>query len=90
MGKKVFIIYEKDKGKRCLLIMDKAASHISKDSIAFLDANKVNYVLIPLGMTPVCQPLDISVNKVFQDNVKFLFEKERLYYDNINPKIKSK
>ena len=70
--------------------MDKAASHISKDSVVFLGANKVNYVFIPSGMTPACQSLDISVNKIFKDNVKFLFEKERLYYDNINPKIKLK
>ena len=41
-------------------------------------------------MTPACQPLDISVNKFFKDNAKFLFKKERLYYDNINSKIKLK
>ena len=41
-------------------------------------------------MTQAYQPLDISVNKVFKDNVKFLFKKDKLFYDNINPKIKLK
>ena len=27
-------------------------------------------MLIPAGMTPECQPLDISVNKVFKNNIK--------------------
>ena len=39
-------------------------------------------------MTPYCQPLDISVNKIFKDNIKLIFEKDRLFLDNINPKIK--
>ena len=41
-------------------------------------------ILIPAGMTSICQPLDISVNKVFKDNIRLLFEKERLFYDNMN------
>lgn len=53
-----------------------------------LDKYKIAYLLIPSGMTPYCQPLDISVNKSFKDNIKILFEKDRLIMDNINPKIK--
>ena len=41
-------------------------------------------------MTPICQPLDIAVNKVFKDNVKLLFEKEWLYLDGLNNQIKLK
>jgi len=41
-------------------------------------------------MTPIYQPLDIEVNKVFKDNVKLLFEKERLYLNGLNNQIKLK
>lgn len=41
-------------------------------------------------MTPVCQPLDISVNKIFKDSLKFKFEKHRLNLDKLNGKIKLK
>ena len=39
-------------------------------------------------MTPECQPLDILVNKKFKDNIKYLFEENRLFFNNLNPKIK--
>lgn len=40
----------------------------------FLKEKDINYVLIPEGMIPECQPLDISINKVFKDNLKIKFE----------------
>ena len=88
--KAVFLPYEKEYGEKCLLIMDKASSHISKDSLSILEEKKINYVLIPGGLTSECQPLDISVNKIFKDNLKLRFEKERLLYDILNNKIKLK
>jgi hypothetical protein len=41
-------------------------------------------------MTPEFQLLDISVNKKFKDivNIKYLFEENRLFFKNLNPKIK--
>ena len=80
--KLVFLPYEKEYGEKCLLIIDKALGHISKDSLSFFDGNKINYVLIPGGITCECQPLDEAVNKVFKDQVKLLLEKDRLFYDN--------
>ena len=68
--KEIFIPYEKEYGDKCLLLLDKASGHILKDSLSFLEEKNINYVLIPAGMTPICQPLDIAVNKVFKDNVK--------------------
>jgi len=41
-------------------------------------------------MTPICQPLDIGINKFFTDNIKLLFEKNRYFYDNLNKNIKLK
>ena len=39
-------------------------------------------------MTSLLQPMDISTDKVFKDNIRYLFEIDRLLYVNINPKIK--
>ena len=39
-------------------------------------------------MTALLQPMDISTNKVSKENIRYLFEKDRLLYDNINPKVK--
>ena len=45
-------------------------------------------MLIPPGTTSLLQPLDLSVNKIFKDHIRLLFEQNRLLYDNVNPKIK--
>ena len=86
----MFKKYEKSIGSKCLLIMDKASSHISKEAIIFLEENNISYNLIPSGLTPILQPLDISVNKVFKDNIKNLFERDRLFLDNLNKNLKLK
>ena len=39
-------------------------------------------------MTHECQPLDISIDKKFKDNIKYLFEENRLFFNNLNAKIK--
>ena len=55
------------------MVLDLATCHISTDSIDALNNNGVKYILIPAGMTSICQPLDISVNKVFKDSIRLLF-----------------
>ncbi len=45
-------------------------------------------MLIPPGTTSLLLPLDLSVNKIFKDNIRLLFEQNKLLYDNINPNIK--
>ena len=88
--KEIFIPYENFIAEKCLLVLDKASAHISIDSLSFLEKNKIAYVLIPPGMTPECQPLDVSVNKLFKDNIKYKFELNRIDLDNTNGKIKLK
>ena len=39
-------------------------------------------------MTSLLQPMELSLNKIFKDNISYLFEKDRLLYDNIMPKHK--
>ena len=68
------------------MIFYKASSHISTDSIEFMKKNNVNFVLILAGMTPACQPLDISANIIFKDNVKLFFKKNCL--DGLNQNLK--
>ena len=68
--------------------MDMASCHISNESLNFLKEKDINYVLIPAGMTPECQPLDISINKVFKDNIKIKFEENRLFFEKLEKKIK--
>ena len=70
--------------------MDKASVHVSEESISILDKNNISYIIIPPCMTSECQPLDISVNKLFKDSVKFEFELSRINLDNLNGKIKLK
>lgn len=86
--KEIFLPYQKNLGEKCLLIMDQASSHVSNESIEMLNNNEVSYYLIPVGMTPECQPLDISINKKFKDNIKRLFEENRLFFDKLSPKVK--
>ena len=47
-----------------------ASSHISNYSLELLNKYDINYIIIPSGMIPKCQPLDISLNKIFKDNIK--------------------
>ena len=79
MAKKIFLKYQYNVMDKCLLIFDMASSHISESSLDLLKKLNINYLTIPSGMTSYCQPLDISVNKIFKDNKRILFEKNRLF-----------
>ena len=68
--------------------MDKSSSHISTNSINYLNENNISFVLIPARMTPECQLLDIFVKKIFKNNIKQLFEEKILFYKGLNGKVK--
>ena len=55
---------------RCLLVFDRATTHINDEIINFLHANNILYVLIPPGFTRFLQPLDVSVNRAFKIALK--------------------
>ena len=42
--KEVFIPYEIQIAEKCLLVLDKASVHVSKESISFLDKNNISYI----------------------------------------------
>jgi len=70
--KDVYMHYEeKELQKKCILIMDKAPSHIYRSK--FLDKKKKSYVFIPGGLTRYLQPLDIGINRQFKDHLKNLY-----------------
>lgn len=58
---------------KCILIFDMASSNISETSLDLIKKLNINYLIIPSGMTPFYQPLDISVNKILKDTVLNLF-----------------
>ena len=70
--KDVYLHYEeKEIQKKCILIMDKAPSHIYRAK--FLDKKKKSNVFIPGGLTRYLQPLDIGINRQFKDHLKNLY-----------------
>ena len=70
--KDVYLHYEeKEIQKKCILIMDKAPSHIYRAK--FLEKKKKSYVFIPGGLTRYLQPLDIGINRQFKDHLKNLY-----------------
>jgi len=67
--KDVYLAYEEEEiKKKCILIMDKAPSHIYRSK--FLDKKNKSYVFIPGGLTRYLQPLDIGINRQFKDHLK--------------------
>lgn len=54
----------------CMLVFDKATTHIKEEIIKFLNDNNINYVIIPPGFTRFLQPLDVSINKPFKMALK--------------------
>ena len=57
--KEVYFPYQNFISENCLLILDNAKAHNSKDSLKILNEYNIKYSFIPPGMIPVCQPLDI-------------------------------
>ena len=83
--------YEKKINKKCLLILDKALSHIDNDILEKFRLYKTHYVYIPGGLTRYLQPLDIGINKVFKSVVKNEYSKIELFQkENIKDLLKSK
>ena len=49
--------------------MDSVTTHLSQLILDLFKGNKSNYILIPPGATRYLQPLDLSINKPFKDNM---------------------
>lgn len=57
-------------GRKGLLIWDSASMHRAGDMKKYLAQQQVDQVMIPSGMTPYLQSLDIGINKPFKDYLR--------------------
>jgi hypothetical protein len=53
-------------------VWDSFRGHLEDDTKRILTEMKTDLAVIPGGLTSVLQPLDVSVNKPFKDNVRKL------------------
>lgn len=61
---------------RCpaLLVLDSFRGHLTENTKKLLETMKTDLAVIPGGLTSVLQPLDVSINKPFKDNVRKLYQ----------------
>jgi len=69
--KDIFIPYQNNiVKKKCLLIFDRATTHLTTEILDYLQFLNIKYVLIPAGFTRFLQPLDVAINKPFKIGLK--------------------
>ena len=56
-----------------LIVLDKAPIHTSEEVIKYYKKGNKKLVFIPSGLNPVLQPLEITVNKLFKNGIKYLY-----------------
>ena len=52
-----------------MFIYNLFSAHITEDVKASFKNSNTDIVVIPGGLTSVCQPLDVSINKPFKNNL---------------------
>jgi hypothetical protein len=63
-------VHEQKLNKKCLLLLDKAPSHKTKNILSDFYKNKIEYTMIPAKLTRFLQPLDIGINFPFKTHLK--------------------
>jgi len=66
-----------------ILYFEYAKSHLSEDLKNLLIKNRCYYRLIPSGLTSICQPLELYVNKPFKDALKAKYINFIIFWKNI-------
>ena len=59
-----------ESGKKVLFVIDHSSQHVNRDMEVCLREHKIDCVIIPKGMTPFLQPLDVVINKPMKDYVR--------------------
>ncbi|KAM7294007.1 pogo transposable element with KRAB domain [Ixodes scapularis] len=62
------------KSTKSMLMLDALHGHLTPEVKAELDSNNCDLVVVPGGTTSVLQPLDVSVNKPFKENLRQEYE----------------
>ena len=78
-------IYDKTKGRNCVLLLDKHSSHQSDFTIQYAKSKNICLLFIPTGMTSIYQPLDVRVNGTIKSVARKLWRKSAI--KDINKKI---
>ena len=81
----VFIEHEKNLKNKCLLLLDKAPSHITNNILSYFKNNQIEYILIPARLMRFLQPLDIGVNFPFKTYLKNKYLINETNNNEINP-----
>ena len=71
-----------------MLILDCATIHLAEEDFNQFFKYNINEIYVPKGLTPVCQPLDMTINKLIKDEMKRQYLGwKTLLLDNINTKV---
>ena len=76
---------------KSMLILDSATMRLVNDEFNPFFKYNINQIYAPKGLTPVCQPLDMTINKLIKDEMKrqyLLWRSSQL--DNNNTKVTRK
>lgn len=61
-------------GTKSMLVLDAFRGHLTPEVKEELGGCNCDLVVVPGGMTPVLQPLDVSINKPFKENLRQEYE----------------
>ena len=56
-------------GNSTMLVYDSFKSHLEESVKRKFCGSGINLAVIPGGLISICQPLDVSINKPFKDNL---------------------
>ena len=70
-----------------MLKLDCATMHLADEDFNQFFKYNINEIYVPKGLIPVCQPLDMTINKLIKDEMKRQYLGwKTLLLDNINTK----
>jgi len=59
--------------QKAMLVLDSFQGHLNEDVKTKLQRGRTDMVVIPGGVTPILQPLDISINKPFKESLRIFY-----------------
>ena len=53
-----------------MMVYDSFSEHLEKSIKKDFSNSGIDLAVIPDGLTSICQPLDVAINKLFKDNLR--------------------